>query len=151
MSEQARQTTIKRRNRFKLFLRKTMKTSPTSPKTVDAYVAGFPPDVQARLEKIRATIRKAAPDAQETIKYQIPTFTLKGNLISFAAYQNHIGLYPVPAGTATFQRALAAYKSAKSTVRLPLDEPLPLGLLRQLVKFRVKENLAKAEAKGKKK
>ena len=123
-----------------------MKTTP--PKTIDAYIANFPPDIQARLETIRATIRKAAPDAEETIKYQIPTFTLKGNLISFAAYKTHIGLYPIPAGTAKFQKAVAVYKSAKSTVRLPLDEPLPVGLISQLVKYRVKEHLKSVAAKA---
>ena len=115
---------------------------------VNDYIAGFPPDVQEILEKIRLTIRKAAPDAEETIKYQIPTYTLKGNLVSFAAYRNHIGLYPVPAGTKKFQKELTVYKAAKSTLRLPLDQPIPFDLIRQLVKFRIKENLDRAAARA---
>ncbi|HZY42579.1 MAG TPA: DUF1801 domain-containing protein [Anaerolineae bacterium] len=127
-----------------------MKTDQTAPKSIDEYIAGFPPDVQAILEKIQLTIRQAAPEAAETIKYQMPTFTLKGNLVSFAAYKQHIGLYPAPAGTEKFQKALAVYRGAKSSVRFPLDEPIPFDLISQLVKFRVKENLARAAAKQKK-
>ena len=120
------------------------------PKTIDEYIAGFPKDVQQRLEQVRAAIRAAVPDAQEAIKYQIPTFTLSGNLMSFAAYKGHISLYPAPAGTQKFQRELAPYKAAKSTVRLPLDKPLPLDLVNQVVKYRVKEHLASVKAKAKK-
>ena len=116
-----------------------MKTEHAGPRTIDEYIAGFPHDVQVILRKIRLTIRKAAPDAMETIKYQIPTFTLRGNLVSFAAYKNHIGIYPVPKGTARFQKQVAVYKSAKSTVRFPLDKPVPFELISNLVKFRVKE------------
>lgn len=116
-----------------------MKTDQAAPRTVDEYIAGFPRSVQVTLKKIRLTIRKAAPDAVETIKYQIPTFTLQGNLVSFAAYENHIGIYPVPKGTERFQKQVAVYKSAKSTVRLPLDKPVPYELISSLVKFRVKE------------
>ncbi|MBM4422486.1 MAG: hypothetical protein FJ030_03725 [Chloroflexi bacterium] len=128
-----------------------MKTSPTASKTIDDYIAGFPPDVQEILEKIRTTIRKAAPDAEETIKYRMPTFTLKGNLVHFAAFQNHIGFYPVPTGIEKFKKELSAYEGGKGSVRFPLDKPMPLGLIGKIVKFRVKENLAKAAAKGKKK
>ena len=116
---------------------------------MDEYIAGFPDDVQEILEKIRAAIREAAPDAEETIKYQIPTFTLNGNLVSFAAYKKHIGLYPVPAGNEKFRKELAAYRAAKSSVRFPLDQPIPFDLIGKLVKFRVKENLAGAATKGK--
>ncbi len=116
-----------------------MKTEHAGPRTIDEYIAGFPRDVQVILRQIRLTIRKAAPEATETIKYQIPTFTLQGNLVSFAAYKNHIGIYPVPRGTERFQKQVAVYKSAKSTVRLPLDKPVPFELIRSLVKFRVKE------------
>ena len=128
-----------------------MKTDQTAPKTIDEYVAGFPHDVQEILEKIRMTIRKAAPDAEETIKYLIPTFTLKGNLVSFAAYKKHIGLYPAPTGTQKFNKALSVYRVAKASVRFPLDKPIPFDLISQIVKLRVKENLGRAEAKGKKK
>ncbi len=124
---------------------------PNAPQTIDDYIAGYPEDVQAILEKIRAVIRDTAPEAEETIKYGIPTFTLQGNLISFAAYKKHIGLYPAPAGTAAFNQKLAAYKTAKATVRFPLDQPIPFDLVREIVKYRVKDTLQKAAAKQKKK
>ena len=127
-----------------------MKTEPTAPQTIDEYIAGFPPDVQASLQKIRTTIREAAPDAVETIKYRIPTFTLQGNLVSFAAYEKHIGIYPAPAGTPQFSQAIAAYRAGQATVRFPLDKPIPFDLISQMVRFRVKNLLEKAEAKGKK-
>ncbi len=128
-----------------------MKTNQRAPKTIDEYIAGFPPDVQEILEKIRATIRKAAPGAEETIKYQMPTFTLHGNLVHFAAFKKHIGFYPVPTGIEKFKKELAAYEGGKGSVQFPLDQPIPYGLISRIVKFRVKENLARAEAKGKKK
>jgi len=128
-----------------------MKTKPSAPTTIDEYIAGFPPDVQAILQKIRATIRKAAPQAEETIKYQMPTFTLHGNLVHFAAFKNHIGFYPVPTGIEAFKRELSVYKGGKGSIQFPLDQPIPYGLISKIVKFRVKENLAKAEARGKKK
>ncbi len=127
-----------------------MRTDQTAPKTVDQYIAGFPPDVQEILKKIRVTIRKAAPDAEETIKYRIPTFTLKGNLVHFAAFKKHIGFYPTPTGTAKFKKELSVYEGAKGSVQFPLDKPIPFDLIRRIVKFRVKENLEGAEAKGKK-
>ena len=128
-----------------------MKTDQTSPKTIDEYIAGFPPDVQAILEKVRATIRKAAPGAEETIKYQMPTFTLKGNLVHFAAFKNHIGFYPVPTGIERFKKELSVYTAGKGSVQFPLDRRIPYGLISKIVKFRARENLKKAEAKGKKK
>jgi uncharacterized protein YdhG (YjbR/CyaY superfamily) len=128
-----------------------MKTTPTAPKTIDEYIAGCPSEVQAVLHKIRLTIRKAAPDAEETISYQMPTFTLNGNLVHFAAFKHHIGFYPTPTGTEKFQKELATYKGGKGSVQFPLDQPIPYGLITKIVKFRVKENAAKAAAKGKKK
>ena len=122
----------------------------TASKNIDEYIAGFPKDVQEILEKIRMTIRKAAPEAQETIKYQMPTFTLKGNLVHFAAFKNHIGLYPAPTGIEEFKKELSVYKSGKGSVRFPLDKPIPFDLISKIVKFRVKENLERAEAKRKK-
>ncbi len=122
---------------------------PTAPKTVEEYIAGFPKDVQVTLRKIRATIRKAAPGAQETISYEIPTFKLNGTLISFAAFSQHIGLYPAPSGSESFNRRLAAYRSSKSTVKFPLDKPVPYSLVTQIVKLRVKASREKAAAKGK--
>ena len=124
-----------------------MKTSSTGPKTIDEYIAGFPPDIQEILEKIRAVIHSEAPEAQETINYQMPTFVLNGNLVHFAAFKNHIGFYPTPSGIEKFQKEIAKYKYAKGSVQFPLDQPIPYDLIRKIVKFRVKEN----KAKGKKK
>lgn len=126
-----------------------MKAETTAPQTIDEYIAGFPADIQARLQQIRQTIREAVPDAQEAIKYQMPTFTLKGNLVHFAAFKHHIGFYPAPSGIERFQDQLAEYKGAKGSVRFPLDQPIPFDLITEIVRFRVKENVAKA-AKGKK-
>ena len=110
-----------------------------APKDIDAYIAGFPPVVQARLEKIRATIRKAAPKTEEAIKYQIPTFVLGGkNLIHFAGFKNHIGVYPAPRGHEEFAEELSGYEGGKGTVQFPHDRPLPLKLIARIVKFRLK-------------
>jgi len=119
-------------------------------KEIDAYIAGFPPDVQEILEKIRMTIRKAAPDAEETISNQMPTFTLKGNLVHFAAFKKHIGFYPAPTGIEEFKDELSVYQGGKGSVQFPLDRPMPFDLIRRIVEFRVRENLEKAAAKGKK-
>jgi uncharacterized protein YdhG (YjbR/CyaY superfamily) len=121
-----------------------------APKNIDEYIAGFPAVVQKILEKIRETIRKAAPDAEEKISYQIPAFLLHGNLIFFAAYQHHISLYPAPRGVEQFKKELAGYKGGKGTVQFPLDQPIPFGLITRIVKYRVQTNLARAEAKRKK-
>ena len=127
-----------------------MKASQVSPKAIDDYIAGFPPNVQAILEKIRAIIRAEAPEAEEAIKYRMPTFILNGNLIHFAAFEHHIGLYPTPSGTEKFKDEIAHYKAAKGSIQFPLDEPIPYGLIKRITKFRVKENRARAAAKGKK-
>jgi uncharacterized protein YdhG (YjbR/CyaY superfamily) len=119
------------------------------PKDIDEYIAGFPEDIQDILEQIRATIKKAAPNAEETIKYSMPTFTLNGNLVYFAVFKNHIGFYPVPTGNETFKKELSAYKQGKGSVQFPLDKPMPLSLITKIVKLRVKKNLEKA-AKSKK-
>jgi uncharacterized protein YdhG (YjbR/CyaY superfamily) len=126
-----------------------MKTDQKAPQSIDEYIAGFPPDLQEILEKIRLTIRQAAPKAEEAIKYQIPTFTLNGNLVHFAAFKKHIGFYPTPTGTEKFKKELAAYESAKGSIKFPLDRPIPFGLISKIVKFRVKENLAKTKAHAK--
>jgi uncharacterized protein YdhG (YjbR/CyaY superfamily) len=128
-----------------------MKIEQSTPKNIDEYIAGFPPDVQEILEKIRMAIRKAAPDAAETIKYQMPTFTLKGNLVYFAAFKKHIGFYPRATGNAEFKQALSVYEGAKGSYKFPLDKPMPFDLIGKIVQFRVKENLARVEAKGKQK
>jgi uncharacterized protein YdhG (YjbR/CyaY superfamily) len=125
-----------------------MKTPPRTPESIDEYIAGFPREVRAILQKIRGTIRKAAPGAKEAIKYQIPTFTLHGNLIHFAAYQNHIGLYPAPRGIEQFKTELARYEGGKGTVRFPLDKPIPYGLITRIVKWRVREDRKRAKAKN---
>ena len=97
-----------------------MRTNQTAPKDIDEYIASFPNDVREIIERIRMTIRKAVPDAEETIKYQMPTFTLKGNLVSFAAYKKHVRLYPAPTVTEKFNKELSIYRAAKSSVRFPL-------------------------------
>jgi uncharacterized protein YdhG (YjbR/CyaY superfamily) len=123
-----------------------MKTRSTTPKTIDDYIAGFPADVQAILQMVRQTISKAAHEAEETISYQIPTFKLHGKyLIYFAGYQKHIGLYPVPRGSEKFKRELAAYGGGKGTLRLPLDQPIPYGLITRIVKFRIRDNQERAK------
>ncbi|MBA2421832.1 MAG: DUF1801 domain-containing protein, partial [Chitinophagales bacterium] len=98
----------------------------------------------------RVIIRKAAPKAEETINYAMPTFTLNGNLVHFAAYKNHIGFYPTPSGIDAFKKELSLYKGAKGSVQFPIDKPLPWALITKIVKFRVKENLEKAVIKMKK-
>jgi len=129
-----------------------MRSNPTAPKKIDEYIAGFPNNVREILEQIRMTIREAAPDAEETISYQIPTFTLKGKyLIYFAAYTKHIGLYPAPRGVEKFKKELSLYEGGKGTVRFPLDKAIPFRLINRIVKFRVKESLERAKAKPKKK
>lgn len=109
-------------------------------KDIDDYIAEFPGDVQAILEKLRATIREAAPEAKETINYGIPTFTLEGNLVHFAAFKKHIGFYPAPSGIEKFKKELSAYNGAKGSVQFPLDKPIPFDLISKIVVFRVKEN-----------
>lgn len=113
--------------------------------TIDEYVASFPAETQKLLEEMRATIKKAAPQAEEKISYQMPTFYLKGNLVHFAAHKNHIGFYPAPSGITAFESELSKYASSKGAVQFPMDKPLPLKLVAKIVKFRAAENLKKAE------
>ena len=112
-------------------------------KDIDEYIADFPDDVQPLLEKVRASIRKAAPDAEEAIKYQIPTFVLNGNLMHFAGYKNHIGLYPGSKAIEEFKEELSGHEISKGTVRFPLDKRIPLGLISKITKFCVKRNRAR--------
>ncbi|MGE0127891.1 MAG: iron chaperone [Blastocatellales bacterium] len=128
-----------------------MKTGQTTPRNIDEYIAGFPPEIQEILEKIRLTIRKAAPKAEEAISYMIPTFKLHGNLVHFAAYKNHIGFYPGAAGIEAFKEELSGYEISKGTVQFPHGKRIPFPLISKIVKFRVTQNLDKAAAKGKKK
>ena len=120
-------------------------------RSIDEYIATFPEAIQKILQEIRATVQAAAPDAKEKISYQMPTFDLKGNLVHFAAFKNHIGFYPTPSGTEAFREEIARYQGAKGSIRFPLDEPMPLDLIRRIVEFRVAENLKKAEEKTRKK
>ena len=113
--------------------------------SIDEYISTFPKETQKILEELRATIKAAAPQAEEKINYQIPTFVLKGNLVHFAAFKNHIGFYPTPSGIQAFKGELSVYESSKGAVQFPIDKPLPLKLIRKIVKFRVAENLKKAE------
>ncbi|MDO8943116.1 MAG: DUF1801 domain-containing protein [Desulfobacterales bacterium] len=119
--------------------------------SIDEYIATFPEEVQKILGELRAVIKAAAPDAVEKISYQMPTFFLKGNLVHFAAYKRHIGFYPTPSGIEDFQDELSIYANAKGSVQFPIDQPLPLALIGKIVKFRVTENLVKAENKLNKK
>jgi uncharacterized protein YdhG (YjbR/CyaY superfamily) len=119
-------------------------------KTIDGYIQTFPEEVQALLEKMRRTIRKAAPEAEEAISYQIPTFKLNGNLVHFAAFKNHIGLYPPIRGDTSLEKAISPYAGEKGNLRFPLDQPIPYDLIERIVKLRVKQNLAKAVSKRKK-
>jgi uncharacterized protein YdhG (YjbR/CyaY superfamily) len=124
-----------------------MEASTRQFKTIDEYISMFPEDVRTILKKLRQTIRDAAPEAQETINYQMPTFTLNGNLVHFAAFKNHIGFYPTPTGMEAFKDELSAYKGAKGSVQFPIDQPLPLPLIRRIVEYRVKENLERKPRK----
>ena len=114
---------------------------------VDQYIAAFPKDVREILNRLRSTIQKAAPEAEETINYGIPTFVLNGNLVHFGGYKNHIGFYPAPSGIVAFKKELSVYDGAKGSIKFPLDKPLPFDLISEIVKFRVQENLEKAAAK----
>ncbi len=128
-----------------------MQSDPSPFTNIDEYIALFPEDIQKILQEIRQVIKAAAPQAEETISYQMPTFTLNGNLVHFAAFKNYIRFYPTPSGTEQFNAELAVYKGGKGSAQFPLNQPIPYDLISQIVAFRVKENLAKAEAKAKKK
>jgi uncharacterized protein YdhG (YjbR/CyaY superfamily) len=119
-------------------------------KDIDAYIHPFPDDVRAKLETLRQTIRDAAPEAVEVISYQMPAFRYHGILVYFAGYKNHIGFYPTSSGISVFKEELSGYKNAKGSVQFSLNQPLPIELISNIVKFRLKENLEKEEAKKKK-
>ena len=124
-----------------------MATSRKPAKSFDDYMDRFPKDVQQRLQKMRLTVKKAAPKAKEKISYGIPSFTLNGMLVWFAAFKNHIGFYPRTSAIAAFKKELSAYKGAKGSVQFPFDKPLPLPLISRIVRFRVAENLSKDKKK----
>ena len=120
------------------------------PTTIDEYIAAFPADVQEILQKVRETIKTAAPQATEAISYGMPTFKLEGNLVHFGAFKTHLGFYPIPSGLEQFKEELAQYKGGKGSVQFPFDQPMPYALITKIVEFRVTENLQKAAAKKKK-
>lgn len=119
----------------------------TTASTIDEYIGSFPTDIQKLLRQVRATVSKAAPGAEEAMSYGIPTYRLNGNLVHFAAYKNHIGFYPGPAGITGFEKELAEYKQGKGSIQFPIDRPLPLKLITQIVKFRVLQNKEKKSRK----
>jgi uncharacterized protein YdhG (YjbR/CyaY superfamily) len=117
-----------------------------APADIDEYIASFAPDVRVILEKIRQTVRRAAPNATETISYRIPTFQLNGPMVYFAAFKKHIGLFPPFRGNARIEKAIAPYAGPKGNLQFPLDQPIPYGLIERIVKHRVKQNVAKSRA-----
>ncbi|CAM3946109.1 Uncharacterized conserved protein YdhG, YjbR/CyaY-like superfamily, DUF1801 family [Pedobacter westerhofensis] len=117
------------------------------PKNIDEYIAAFPKETQVLLSSLRKTIGEAAPEAEEAISYLMPTYKLKGNLVHFAGYQHHIGFYPGSGMTDHFKEELSGYKTGKGSVQFPIGMPMPLDLVKEIVRFRVKENLAKAKKK----
>lgn len=121
----------------------------TAVNTIDEYIATFPPEIQRLLKQMRATISKAAPGAEEAIKYAIPTFILNGNLVHFAAFKNHIGFYPAPSGIEAFKKEVAEYEAGKGSLQFPFGKPLPLTLVAKIVKYRVAQNLEKTRNKKK--
>jgi uncharacterized protein YdhG (YjbR/CyaY superfamily) len=127
-----------------------MATGQVRPQSIDEYIAACSPAVRPILARIRLAIARAAPEAQETISYRVPTFTLSGALVYFAAFKKHIGFYPPVRGDAGLEKAVAPYAGEKGNLRFPLDQPIPYGLIERIVRLRVKQNLAKAAAKSKK-
>jgi uncharacterized protein YdhG (YjbR/CyaY superfamily) len=126
-----------------------MKTGHISPKNIDEYISGFPPEIQVILNKIRVRISEVAPEAEETISYHIPTFKYFGNLVHFAAFKSYIGFYPTPSGIEKFKKELSVYELSKGTIRFPLNKPVPYDLIRKITAFRVKENMKKVQNKKK--
>lgn len=120
-------------------------------RNIDDYIEHAPIEVQKKLRELKAVIKAEVPDAQERIAYGMPTFSQYGNLVHFAAFKNHIGFFPAPSGIENFKDELAKYKTSKGTVQFPLEEEIPMDLVREIVHFRLKENLANAESKHKKK
>lgn len=116
-------------------------------KDIDAYISSQPEKVRTILEKLRQTIRKAAPGAEEVISYQMPAFKYHGMLVYFAAWKNHVGFYPVSSGIKAFERELSSYEKSKGTIKFPFDKPIPYGLISKIVQYRVKENSGKAKRK----
>ncbi|MCO1601188.1 iron chaperone [Desulfosporosinus nitroreducens] len=127
-----------------------MEAKKTAYESIDDYILKFPPEIQEILKILRKVIQDSAPDAKEKISYQMPTFFLQGNLVHFAAYKNHIGFYPAPSGIEAFKEELSEYKLSKGSIQFPIEKPLPYQLISEIVKFRVIENIKRAESKLKK-
>jgi len=115
---------------------------------IDEYIGNHPPNVQKILQELRMIVHELAPDVQEAISYGIPTFKLNGNLVHFAAFEKHIGFYPTPSGITAFRERLSPYSTSKGAVQFPLNGPIPYDLVRDMVRFRMKENLEKGKKKG---
>lgn len=126
-----------------------MKAARTRLKTVDVYIASFPDDIREKLEKLRKTIRESAPGAEEAIAYGIPTFRLNGNLVHFGAFRDHISFFPTSSPIPVFEKELAPYKLGKGTIQFAMDQPIPFDLVKKIVRFRVRENLARQTGGGK--
>lgn len=124
-----------------------MEGKPAEFTNIDDYISRFDSEIQAKLLKMRAVIKMAAPEAEEKISYQMPTFYLAGNLVHFAAMKKHIGFYPTPSAIKAFEHRLTDYKCSKGAVQFPFDQPIPYELIEEMVKYRVVENLLKLEAK----
>jgi uncharacterized protein YdhG (YjbR/CyaY superfamily) len=129
----------------------TMEEKKITFQSVDEYILQFPPEVQEILQKLRKVIKESAPEAEEKISWQMPTFVLHGNLVHFAAHKNHIGFYPAPSGIDAFEDELSEYRGGKGTLKFPIKKPLPYDVISKIVKLRVDENIKKAEEKLKKK
>jgi uncharacterized protein YdhG (YjbR/CyaY superfamily) len=129
----------------------TMEENKITFQSVDEYILQFSPEVQEILQKLRKVIKESAPEAEEKISWQMPTFVLHGNLVHFAAHKNHIGFYPAPSGIDAFKQELSEYKGAKGSIQFPIKKPLPYEVISNIVKFRVAENIKNAEEKLKKK
>ena len=125
-----------------------MKSRKAAPRTIDAYIAGFPGEIQEQLQRLRAAVKAAAPAAEERISYRMPAFYLQGNLVYFAAFKDHIGFFPTSSGVAAFEAELGPYKVTKGAIRFPLAGPLPLKLVAKIVKFRTAENRGRTAAKS---
>ena len=119
-----------------------------APESIDEYIGTFPKDIRSKLESIRKAVKEEAPDAKEVISYGMPAFKLNRVLVYFAAQQKHIGFYPTASGISAFEEELSQFKHSKGAVQFPIDEPVPLELVRKVVRFRVKEDMAKTKKEG---
>jgi uncharacterized protein YdhG (YjbR/CyaY superfamily) len=114
-------------------------------KDIDSYIQAAPKEARALLKEMRALIKKAAPGAEEAISYGIPTYKLNGNLVHFGGFKDHVSFFPTSSGVSAFKKELSKYRTAKGTIQFPLDKPLPLGLIKRIVAFRLKENMRKGQ------